>query len=44
VRTTDTVKDGVYALVRKVNLFHEVLMLVINRDPAQVGNGGRPSR
>ena len=42
---TDAVKDNVYALAREaVNFFHEVLMLVINRDTAQVGNGRRPSR
>ena len=39
VSTTDRVKDGVHALAREaVNFFHEVLMLVINRDAAQVGN------
>ena len=43
--TTDAVKDNVYALTREaVNFFHEVEMLVINRDTAQVGNGRRPSR
>ena len=42
---TDAVKDNVYALAREaVNFFHEVEMLVINRDTAQVGNGRRPSR
>jgi hypothetical protein len=41
----DAVKDNVYAIAREaVNLFHEVEMLVINRDAAQVGNGRRPSR
>ncbi len=43
--TTDAVKDDVYTLVREaVNFFHEVLMLVINGDTAQAGNGRRPSR
>ena len=43
--TTDPVKDDVYSLAREaVNFFHEVLMLVINWDTAQVGNGRRPSR
>ena len=43
--TTDGVKDDVYALAREaVNFFHEVLMLVVNWDTAQVGNGRRPSR
>ncbi len=42
---TDAVKDNVYALAREaVNFFHEVQMLVINRDPAQVGNGRCPSQ
>ena len=42
---TDAVKDDVHALAREaVNFFHEVQMLVINRDTAQVGNGRRPSR
>ncbi len=42
---TDAVKDNVYALARQAaNFFHEVEMLVINRDSAQVGNGRRPSR
>ncbi len=42
---TDAVKDNVYTLAREaVNFFHEVLMLVINWDTAQVGNGRRPSR
>jgi hypothetical protein len=41
----DAVKDNVYTLAREaVNFFHEVLMLVINWDTAQVGNGRRPSR
>ena len=45
VGTTDGVKDDVHALAREaVNFFHKVLMLVINRDSAQVGNGRRPSR
>ena len=38
--TTDAVKDNVYTLAREaVNFFHEVLMLVINWDTAQVGDG-----
>jgi hypothetical protein len=42
---TDAVKDNVYAFAREaVKFFHEVEMLVINRDTAQVGNGGRPSQ
>jgi hypothetical protein len=42
---SDAVKDNVCAIAREaVNLFHEVEMLVVNRDAAQVGNGGRPSR
>ena len=42
---TDAVKDDVDALARQAaNFFHEVLMLVINRDSAQVGYGRRPSR
>ncbi len=45
VITTDVVKDDVHALAREaVNLFHEVLVLVINWDTAKVGNGRRPSR
>jgi hypothetical protein len=41
----DAVKDSVDALAREaVNLFHEVEMLVIDGDTAQVGNGRRPSR
>jgi hypothetical protein len=37
----DAVKDDVYTLTREaVNFFHEVLMLVINWDTAQGGNGG----
>jgi hypothetical protein len=41
----DAVKDNVYAIAREaLNLFHEVEMLVIDRDAAQVGNGRRPSR
>ena len=35
MRATDAVKDNVYALAREaVNLFHEVLMLVVNWDTA----------
>ena len=38
----DAVKDNVYALARQAaNFSHEVGMLVINRDSAQVGNGKR---
>ncbi len=45
VGTTDGVKDDVHALVREaVNLFHKVLMLVVNWDTAQVGNGRCPSQ
>ncbi len=45
VGTTNGVKDDVHAVAREaVNFFHEVLMPVINRDTAQVGNGRRPSR
>src|SRR5262249_22570289 len=41
----DAVNDNVDALARQaVNFFHEVEMLVIKRDTAQVGNGRRPSR
>jgi hypothetical protein len=41
----DAVKDNVYTLAREaMNFFHEVLMLVINWDTAQVGNGRRSSR
>ena len=40
--TADAVKNNVYALARSaVNFLHEVLMLVINGDTAQVGNGRR---
>jgi hypothetical protein len=42
---TDAVKDDVYTLAREaVNFFHEVLILVINWDTAQVGNGRGPSQ
>ena len=45
VRTTDGVKDGIHALAREaMNFFHEVLMLVVNRDSAQVDYSLRPSR
>jgi hypothetical protein len=45
MRTTDAVKDDIYALAREaVNFLHEVLMLVVNWDTAQVRNGRRPSR
>jgi len=43
--TTDAVKDRVYTLTREaVNFLHEVELLVINWDTAQIGNGRRPSR
>src|SRR5262245_53372415 len=45
MRATDTIKNNVYTLTREaMNFCHEVLMLVINRDSAQVGDGRRPSR
>jgi len=45
VSATDRVKDDVHALTREaVKFFHEVLMLVINRDTAQVGDDRGPSR
>jgi hypothetical protein len=45
VGATDAVEDNVHALTREaVDFVHEVEMLVINRDSAQVGNGRRPSR
>jgi hypothetical protein len=45
VGATDAVKDDVYTLAREaVNFFHEVEMLIINWNTAQVGNGGHPSR
>ena len=41
----NAVKDDVYTLTREaVNFFHEVLMLVINWNTAQLRNGGRASR
>jgi hypothetical protein len=41
----DAVKDNVDTLAREaVHLLYEVLMLVINRESAQGGHGGRPSR
>ena len=41
----DAVKDDLYAVAREaVNLIHEVEMLVINRDTAEIGNGRCPSR
>lgn len=37
--TADAVKDDVYTLAREaVNLFHKVLLLVINGDSAHAGN------
>ena len=45
VGTTDGVKDDVHALAREmVDFFDKVLMLVINWDSAQFGNGRRSSR
>jgi hypothetical protein len=45
VNATDGVKYDVHALTREAAYFlHKVLMLVINWDTAQVGNGRRPSR
>ena len=45
MRATYAVKDNVNTLAREaVNFFHEVLLLIINRDSAQVGNGRRTSR
>ena len=45
VGATDGVKDDVHTLAREaVNFFHEVLMLIINWDTAQVGNGRRTSQ
>ena len=36
------VKDDIHSVAREaLNFCHEVLMLVINRDTAQVGNGQR---
>jgi hypothetical protein len=45
VGTTDGVKHGVHTVVREaVNFFHEVRMLVVNWDTAQIGNGRLTSR
>ena len=45
VGTTDGVKDDVHALTREaVDFFHKILMLVINWNTAQVGNGRRTSQ
>jgi hypothetical protein len=42
---TDAVEDDVNTFAREVvNLLHEILMLVINWDTTQVGNGRRASR
>jgi hypothetical protein len=42
---TDAVKDNVYALAREaMNFVHEVELLVVNRDTAEVGNGRRASQ
>lgn len=43
MRATDGVKDGVHPVAREtVNLFHEILMFVINWDDPHAGNGRRP--
>ena len=40
MRATDGVKDDIHAVAREVvNFCHEVLMLVVNWDTAEVGNG-----
>jgi hypothetical protein len=45
VGATDVVKDDVNALAcEAANFFHEVLVLVINRDSTQAGNGRCPAR
>src|SRR5262245_24089166 len=45
VATPDRVEDDVDALAREaVNLLREVLVLIIDRDGAQVGNCPRPAR
>ena len=45
MRATDAFKDSVNALTREaVNFRHEVLMLIIDRDTAEVGYRGRLSR
>src|SRR5262245_3208586 len=45
VSTTDRVEDDVDAVAREaVNLLCEVLVLIIDRDGSQVGNGLRPAR
>src|SRR5262245_9300392 len=45
VATPDGVEDGVDAIAREaVDLLREVLVLVVDRDGAQIGNGPRPSR
>jgi hypothetical protein len=45
VSITDGVKDRIYALAcEAVNLFHEFLTAVIDRDATQLGHGGCPSR
>jgi hypothetical protein len=42
---SDAVKDDIDTSAREaVNVFHEILMLVINRDRAKIGHGRRPSR
>jgi hypothetical protein len=41
----DAIKDNIDAIAREaVNLFHEVLILIVNWDTAQVRNGERPAR
>src|SRR5262249_32999216 len=45
VGTTDAVEDDVHALVREAtNLLHEVELSVVDRDTAQLRDGGRPMR
>ena len=45
MRTTDAVKDDVHTRAREaLNFFYEVLMLIIDWDTAQVGNGRRAAR
>ena len=45
VGTSDRVEDDVHAVAREaVNFLYEVLMLVINRDTTQLGNGRRTAR
>ncbi len=45
VWTADGIEHGVHTLAREaVNFFHEVLVLVIDGDAAEGGNGRCPSR